>query len=150
VQRSDASRQRLTATVGRLRATDLQLPTDADVWTVAQVLGHLAFWDRFLAARWRAALAIGPAEQPTYLPDELPGLLNEALAPAWAVLVADPGGPGVQETLAAAQVVDGIIAGLPAETPDESILAERPALLDRSIHRLEHLAAIDLGLAHGG
>jgi hypothetical protein len=130
VQRSDASRQRLTATVGRLRATDLQLPTDADGWTVAQVLGHLAFWDRFLAARWRAALAIGPAEQPTYLPDELPGLLNEALAPA--------------------PVVDGIIAGLPAETPDESILAERPALLDRSIHRLEHLAAIDLALAHGG
>ena len=40
-------------------------------------------------------------------------------------------------------------AGLPAETPVESILAERPALLDRSIHRLEHLAAIDLAPTDG-
>lgn len=35
----------------------------------------------------------------------------------------------------------------PAQT---AILTERPALLDRSIHRLEHFAAIDLALTHGG
>ncbi|HEX7496709.1 MAG TPA: hypothetical protein VF349_08760 [Candidatus Limnocylindrales bacterium] len=36
------------------------------------------------------------------------------------------------------------------ETPVGAILAERPALLDRSIHRLGPLAAIDLALTHGG
>jgi hypothetical protein len=46
--------------------------------------------------------------------------------------------------------VDGIIAGLPVEIQVEAILAERPALLDRSIHRLEHLAAIERALSHGG
>jgi hypothetical protein len=44
----------------------------------------------------------------------------------------------------------GIIAGLLAVTPVDAILAERPALLDRSIHRLEHLSAIYLALTHGG
>ena len=68
----------------------------------------------------------------------------------WVALVADARGAGVRETLAAAQAVDGIIAGLPAETPVEAILAERPALLDRSIHRLEHLVAIELALSQGG
>jgi hypothetical protein len=68
-------------------------------WTVASVVAHTGFWDRWQVARW-------------------------------------------QETLAGEWSAD-------AETPVESILAERPALLDRSIHRLEHLAAIDLALTHG-
>jgi hypothetical protein len=46
--------------------------------------------------------------------------------------------------------VDGIIAGLPAEPPVEAILAERPVLLDRSIHRLEHLVAIERARAADG
>jgi hypothetical protein len=46
VARNAASRQRLIATVGRLRATDLQLPTAAGGWTVPgsgppRVLGPL-------------------------------------------------------------------------------------------------------------
>jgi hypothetical protein len=39
--------------------------------------------------------------------------------------------------------VDGIIAGLPESSPIEAILVERPALLDRSIHRLEHIGEIE-------
>ena len=65
-------------------------------------------------------------------------------------MAAGAGRAAVGDALAAAEAVDGIIARLPAETPVEAILAERPALLDRSIHRLEHLAAIDLALTHGG
>jgi hypothetical protein len=149
VQRNDASRQRLIAVAERLRTTDLQLPTAAGGWTVAQVLGHLAFWDRFLAARWRAALASGPGEQPASLPDDLADMLNDGLQPMWGAMAAGAGRAAIDDVLAAAQAIDGIIAGLPAETPVESILAERPALLDRSIHRLEHLAAIDLALTHG-
>lgn len=145
--RNEASLIRLTEVAGRLTSAALALPVGSGDWTVAQVLGHLSFWDRFLAARWRAALVRGPGEQPTYLPDELSGLLNAELAPAWAVFAADTGRAAIGETLAAARAVDDIIAGLPAETPVGAILAERPALLDRSIHRREHLDAIELALA---
>jgi hypothetical protein len=117
---------------------------------VGQVLGHLAFWDRFLAARWRAALAAGPGEQPASLPHELADMLNDGLPPTWGAMAAGAGRVTIGDALAAAEAVDGIIARLPVETPVEAILAERPALLDRSIHRLEHLAAIDLALTHGG
>lgn len=146
VQRNAASRQRLASIVERLGAADLQLPTEADGWTIAQVIGHLAFWDRFLAARWRSALASGAGAQPANLPHEVADLLNEALAHAWGA-AADVAGAGVREILAAAEAVDGIIAGLPGETPIDAILAERPALLDRSIHRQEHLEAIEAALA---
>jgi uncharacterized damage-inducible protein DinB len=146
VQRNTTSRQRLASIVERLGEADLQLLTEADGWTIAQVIGHLAFWDRFLAARWRSALASGAGAQPANLPHEVADLLNEVLAHAWGA-AADVAGAGVREILAAAEAVDGIIAGLPGETPIDAILAERPALLDRSIHRQEHLEAIEAALA---
>ena len=102
----------------------------------------MAFWDRFLAARWRAALAVGPAAQPTYVPHELSDMLNDGLPPMWARLASDAGRAAIDEALAAAEEVDRIIAGLPPESPTESVLTERPALIDRSIHRTEHLEAL--------
>ena len=48
----------------------------------------------------------------------------------------------IADALAAAREVDATITALPAETPFTAILGERPALLDRSIHRYEHLAAL--------
>ena len=147
VQRNTDSRQRLSATVMRLEVSDLELSAEADGWTIGQVLGHLGFWDRFLAARWQSALASGPGAQPAYLDQGIADLLNEALAPAWGATDAGTEGPAVLEILAAAQAVDDMIAGLPAETPIEAILAERPSLLDRSLHRREHLDVIDRALA---
>ena len=150
LQRNEASLDRLTELAGRLTLEELVLGVGDGAWTVGQVLGHLAFWDRFLAARWRAALASGPGEQPTSLPHELADMLNDGLLPMWGAMAAGAGRAAIDDALAAARAVDGIIAGLPAKTPVEAILAERPALLDRSIHRLEHLAAIDLALTLGG
>ncbi|MGZ6266706.1 MAG: DinB family protein, partial [Candidatus Limnocylindrales bacterium] len=146
LQRNEASLTRLAELAARLTPAGLTLRVGDGAWTVGQVLGHMAFWDRFLAAPWRAALASGTGEQPTVLPDELAGLLNDALPPTWGAFAA-AGHGAIEDTVAAARAVDGIIAGLPATTPVEAILAERPALLDRSIHRLEHLSAIDLALA---
>jgi uncharacterized damage-inducible protein DinB len=150
LQRNKASLARLADLAGRLTPEELALRVSDGAWTVGQILGHLAFWDRLLAARWRAALAAGPGEQPASLPHELADMLNDGLPPTWGAMAAGAGRAAVGDALAAAEAVDGIIARLPAETPVEAILAERPALLDRSIHRLEHLAAIDLALTHGG
>lgn len=143
VGRNEASLARLRGVFAGLSAADLARSTGDGDWTVGQILGHLTFWDRFLAARWRAAPASGTGGKPTYLPHELADLLNDGLPPTWEAF-ASGGGNGVfAEALAAAEEVDGIIAGLPESSPIEAILVERPALLDRSIHRLEHIGEIE-------
>ena len=146
VGRNESSLARLRSVLGRLSPADLASSSGDGDWTVGQVIGHLTFWDRFLAARWRAALAGGAGSQPSCLPHELADLLNDGLPPTWKVFGATAAEAAIAEAIAAAEEVDGIIAGLPESTPVEAILNERPALLDRSIHRLAHLDQIELGL----
>jgi hypothetical protein len=144
--RNDASRAQLSALLAGLSAADLQLASGECDWTIGQVLGHLSFWDRFLAGRWRAAIAMGPGSQPMALPHEVADMLNDGMPPTWAALGAGSPAAVVADTLAAAEAIDGLIAALPMETPVAAILAERPSLLDRSIHRLEHIATLELAL----
>jgi uncharacterized damage-inducible protein DinB len=145
--RNEASLARLRELLGSLSAADLTLSRGEGSWTVGQTLGHLAFWDRFLAARWRAALTAGPGEQPSVFSHELADLINGGLPPTWQAFASAAPDAAIAETRDAAETVDGLIAGLPDATPVEAILAERPALLDRSIHRLEHIAALEAALA---
>ena len=147
VERNAASLARLRGLLGQLALADLARPVGDGSWTVGQVLGHMAFWDRFLAARWRTALAVGPAAQPAQMPHEVSDMLNDGLAPTWARFASEAGRAVIDDTLAAAEEVDRIIAGLPAESPIASILDQRPALIDRSIHRTEHLDALEAALA---
>jgi hypothetical protein len=142
LERNEASRARLRAVVGRVTRADLARPTSPSregSWTIGQTLGHLAFWDRFLASRWSAAQATGPGHQPIYLPDELADLVNAGLE-RFLASVADGSGVGLlAEVLVAAEAVDALISSLPAEAPVAAVLTDRPALLDRSIHRMAHL-----------
>lgn len=147
VERNVASVARLRGLFEQLALADLARPVGDGSWTVGQVIGHMAFWDRFLAARWRAALAVGPAAQPAAVPHELSDMLNDALPPTWARFASHAGRAAMDDTLVAAEEVDRIIAGLPAESPIASILDERPALVDRSIHRTEHLDALESAIA---
>jgi uncharacterized damage-inducible protein DinB len=144
--RNEASLARLRGVLAGLSAADLARSAGQGEWSVGQVIGHLTFWDRFLAARWRAALAGGAGEQPSYLPHELADLLNDGLPPTWKAFGATAAEAVIAEAIAAAEEVDGIIAALPESTPVVAILNERPALLDRSIHRIAHLDQIQLGL----
>jgi uncharacterized damage-inducible protein DinB len=146
VDRNRESLARLRDVLGTLTPADLATPVGDGAWTVGQVVGHLNFWDRFLASRWRAALAAGAGQQPTVLPHDVADLLNEAMPPTWAAFAAHSGGAAIAEALAAAAAVDALIESLPDETPVAAILAERPALLDRSIHRREHLASLESAL----
>ena len=139
--RNETSRAELEQFLSGLSAADLALPAGDGAWTVGQVIGHVTFWDRFLASRWRAALT-GGTGQPAYLPHDLADLLNGGLPQSWAAFAAADAKAAVADALAAAREVDATIAALPAETPFTAILGERPALLDRSIHRYEHLAAL--------
>ncbi|HEX7590812.1 MAG TPA: DinB family protein, partial [Candidatus Limnocylindrales bacterium] len=146
VERNDSSRARLGGLLGGLTAADLAESAGEGEWTVGQVIGHMAFWDRFLAGRWRAALASGPGGQPSYLPHDLAYLLNDGLPATWNAFAATSADAVIAEALAAAEEIDAIIGGLPDSTPIEAILAERPALLDRSIHRTSHFGQIESAL----
>jgi len=149
---NETSRSRLEALVAGLTPADLTRPVspaEPAGWTVGQTLGHMAFWDRFLATRWRAAQAIGPGRAPAGMPPGLADLINGGLEPALAALSAGNGAGLLSEVISAARDVDGLIASLPPQAPIASVLAERPTLLDRSKHRAEHVGQIEDGLATG-
>lgn len=134
------SRDRLAA-LSALLAPD-QLAIDiGDGWTVSLALAHLAFWDRWLVARWRDAETRGLAA-PDDLP-ELTGIMNAALE---ALLAAIPGERSTALAVAAADDVNALVAGLPDAAVEAVMAAGRARLVDRSAHRLEHLDQIDRAL----
>jgi uncharacterized damage-inducible protein DinB len=143
--RNDEMRARLAVLAASLTPADLSRPVGDGGWSVGVVLGHMAFWDRFLAARWRSALASG-ATQPVSVSHEMADLLNDGLVSSWTALAAADPRAVAAEVVAAADEVDSIVSSLPASVRVGVILAERPALLDRSLHRTEHLADLDLAL----
>jgi hypothetical protein len=144
--RNEASRARLEELLAKLSAEDLSRSSGEGDWTVGQLIGHLAFWDRFLAARWRAALASGGAQPGTFA-HELADVLNDGLPPTWGAYASAAPASAIADTIDAARAIDGLIASLPEATPVAAILADRPALLDRSIHRLEHIETMEKATA---
>jgi DinB superfamily len=139
--RNDAARARLAELAERLGADELGREID-DTWTVGALLGHLAFWDRLVEARWKLAQEQGSVT-PIGLDEELTDLINASGIPAWRIV--DPRRLAAL-VVTAAQDVDALIAALPAASV-EGVLAEgRPRLLDRSLHRAEHLATIEAAL----
>jgi hypothetical protein len=142
--RNAEARRHLAELAMSLGADDLGLEVD-DAWTVGALLGHLAFWDRLVEARWRHAAESGTAT-PIGLDDELPDLINAAAIPAWRILDTRRAAALV---VSAAEDVDALIAGLPAESV-EGVLGEgRARLVDRSLHRAEHLEMIDRAIRSG-
>ena len=108
-------------------------------WTVADTLGHLAFWDRqrlCLIRRWAA----GDFRSGAYDSD----VFNDALQPLLALI------PPERVAAAAVQAAEEIDALL-LELPDETIAATqaRPDAphIDRGEHRRHHLDRIEAALA---
>jgi hypothetical protein len=65
IEHNAESRRRLAELVGRLTPADMARktePSEGGSWNVAQVLGHLAFWDRSMEARWRVAKEAAESE----------------------------------------------------------------------------------------
>lgn len=136
IARNRSDRERLRAFIARLRADDWGRSL-ADGWTPAAVLGHLAFWDRFVLARWRRFARDGAL---TTLPDEHLDLINEAALPLWLAL---PGDQAATLALAAVEEVDLAIEALPPSAVELAVATGRPAMVDRSLHRREHLEALE-------
>jgi hypothetical protein len=67
-------------------------------WTAAALFAHMAFWDRFVRARWLLAATTG-SRAPLPFDDALLELINDSSLQQWAVI---PPRTAVQDCLAAA------------------------------------------------
>ncbi|MFL5799577.1 MAG: DinB family protein [Actinomycetota bacterium] len=136
--RNRAATDRLRTVAARLSERELLVPIDPP-WTASALFAHMAFWDRFAHARWLRARATGGA-MPLQIDEEPLETINEAALPGWAVV---PPRVAVEECLTAAEAIDRLIETLEADVVSGVVAAGRERLVDRSIHRSEHLATID-------
>jgi hypothetical protein len=141
-ERNTEALARLSALIRRLGDEDLTRAL-GDGWTVSTALAHVAFWDRFQAARWAQAQAAG-----LRLPGEIGEVggdfINDASLESWR---ATPPRLAAEQALAAAEHIERIVAGLDVDVAEELIAAGRNTLVDRTKHWNEHIAQIEDALS---
>ena len=136
VKKNDAERERLRALVARASDTDLAKPLPAG-WTVAGVLGHLAFWDQrilVLLDGWERGVA-PPLENAADV-----DWINDAAKP---LLLALPPRKAAETAVAIAEAVDKRVAALSDDFVAKNAAAGSPLNLLRAEHRKEHLDEIE-------
>jgi DinB superfamily len=136
IAENDTQRARLKALISRGDA-DLARPMPAG-WTVAGVLGHLAFWDQrvlLLFEQWEKT-----GQPPPRYTQEDVDWINDAAKP---MLLAVPPRQAAQLALAIAEAVDAKVARLSDELVTRNAAAETPLNLLRAEHRGEHLDEIE-------
>jgi hypothetical protein len=132
---NDDSRARLRALISRLDRGK-GAATAIDGWSVAALLAHLSFWDRFTLRRWRGYLAgtVTPAL------GQLDDVINDAALPIWNSVPPDV---AAREVLEAADAVDAFVAALSPEAVAATLAEGRERWIFRSLHRVEHLEQIE-------
>ena len=126
-----------------LDARGLQRPVN-ESWTVAGVLGHIAFWDgRALALTEK--LERGEAYTPSDEEPEDVDWINDATRP---LIHAIPAVEAARVALAIAEETDRRIAALPSELASQAWPQnpDSPLNLLRASHRGEHLDEIEASL----
>jgi uncharacterized damage-inducible protein DinB len=136
-ERNRASRERLRAVVARLSDEDLQRELPGG-WTVADALGHLAFYDH------RAALLLDRFAQEGVFPSPLDVETVNAVVLRFTRRI--PLQDLAAEALAAAEAADGAVEAAPAALLAE-VARSTEVKLDRAGHRASHLADIEAALA---
>lgn len=141
IRRANAGSREQIRALTQLDPEVLGVELDAD-WTGSALLAHVAFWDRLLVARW--ALATGRGEAlPVSFGRDLTDLVNGALLPEWRTL---PAPTALELAIGSAEEVDATIAALAPDRIAAALDANQPRLVDRSQHRIEHLAALEASL----
>jgi hypothetical protein len=142
VAENEAQLTRLRKLVESSSDAELAEPMPAD-WTVAGVLGHLAFWDLrvvTLVDRWGPDGKGTPPDAPGSYDEEAVDWINDAAKP---LLLAMPPRVAAQTAVDAAISADGRVAALSDELLEEN---ERKGLFInplRADHRAEHLDEIE-------
>jgi DinB superfamily len=141
-ERNRRSAERLRELGDRLTDEELERTID-DPWTAAALFAHVAFWDRFVLQRWRLAADRGEAT-PAPIDDDLLDRVNDASLPQWLAI---PPRAAVAQCLEAAALVDDHVAGVPTDVVEALVREGRERLVDRSLHRGDHLATIGSAFA---
>lgn len=134
VERNARSRQRLEAVVRSRHRVSQERQA-----AIASTLAHLAFWDRFVEARWLLAERLGQSEPPP-IDDAHTDLVNDAALPLWRLIPFDDAARDALETAAR---LDGLIEAVETGVAQRLLGGGRPRLVDRSAHRSEHLADLE-------
>jgi hypothetical protein len=136
---------RNSSSLGRLREigqtisdADLSRPIDPP-WTTAALFAHIAFWDRFVLERWRLAVETGD-RTPMPVDDAVMDRINDASLRQWLAI---PARVTVDECLDAAAQLEDLLSSLDAAIVAEVVGEGRERLVDRSIHRADHLRTIE-------
>ena len=140
VSENDTQRARLRTLVTRLSDADLARPLPAD-WTVATVLGHVAFWDQRALLLLDAWQHKGIAPSPSHEADT--DWINDAGKP---FLLALPPRQLADLAVSIAEAVDRKVAALPDDLVTRNTEAGSPINLRRAEHRRQHLDDIESAL----
>lgn len=139
VSDNDRERARLRNLVARVSDADLARPLPAG-WTVAAVLGHLAFWDQrivVLLDAWQKGVTPPPSHEADT------DWINDAGKP---FLLAMPPRQLAALAVDVAEAVDRKVAAVPDEIVTRNAAAGSPLNLKRAEHRKEHLDEIEAAL----
>jgi hypothetical protein len=139
-ERNRSSLERLRAVGSSLSDAELERTIDAP-WTTAALFAHIGFWDRFVRVRWEGAARDGrrtptPVDDALALKDEI----NEASLASW---LATPARDAVEGCLASASAIDDLVSSVPSDVIAELVEAGQQRLVDRSLHRGDHLRTIE-------
>jgi DinB family protein len=137
-ERNRSSLERLRAIGAALSDAELNRTIDPP-WTTAALFAHIAFWDRFVLERWRLAAEKGdrtPVPEDNVVMDRI----NDAALRQWLAI---PARTAVEELLAAAGELEALISRLDDTIVSELVVEGRERLVDRSLHRSDHLRTIE-------
>jgi hypothetical protein len=135
---NDKSRERLQKLLNGITDEELKYIIYKEGWTVAVMLGHVAFWDERRALNLQEWIQNGIAASGINEVDTR--IINDTLVP---FLLALAPRKAAELTLAAAEKVDRVIAGLPGEMVKKIEELGDEYALDRAKHRKMHLDEID-------
>ena len=136
--RNHSSLERLRAIGSALSDAELERTIDTP-WTAAALFAHIAFWDRFVLERWRLAAEKGD-RTPTPEDNVVMDRINDASLRQWLAI---PARIAVEEFLAAAAELEEQISRLDTAVVSELVTEGRERLVDRSLHRGDHLRTIE-------
>ena len=142
VAENEVERKRLASLVARLSDQDLARPMPGG-WTVASVLGHVAFWDQRIIAlieEWRKA---GVGTPPKDVDGSQVDWINDATKP---LLRAVPPRRAAELTVSIAESTDRMVAELPEDFLAANGKAGSPVNVHRAEHRREHIDEIETAL----
>jgi hypothetical protein len=107
-------------------------------WTVGTVFGHLAFWDRRVAAfceLWHRGLPTYPSPAD----DHADEAVNEALQPLLNLV---PGAQSARLAVEAAVAANNALASLTPAQAERALAPDSPIVAERNRHRREHIEQI--------